>query len=151
MNGKFLILFLMLLNFTALLFAFADYETGNEQVTTEYYMINWILQTDELEVSNLDTISDSGSPELSSGFRNATSSLSEPQGAGVSSDTGLFNIIDVIKMIIAFVSLLTPFPAIAYIAVIGASLPIFWVMLLSAIIGFLYLTALAEFVGGRTL
>ena len=149
MNTKFLLIFLMFLNFTSILFAFADYQTGDTQVAVNYYMLDWMIDTDNIDIANLDTISNQGGLQLNDNFSSATGSLSQQQGAGTSSDTGFFNILDTAKMALALFSLLTPLPAIAYFNVVG--LPLFWAMLLGALIGLLYVIGMMEFIKGNSL
>ena len=149
MNTKFLLIFMIFLNFTTVLFAFADYETGNVNAEANFYMVDWMLNTDDVSVSNLDTISNAGGIILNESFKTATNQLKQEQGAGTSSDTGFFNILDTAKMILAFFSLLTPLPVIAYFNTVG--LPLFWAMLLGGLMGLLYIIGLMEFLKGSSL
>lgn len=149
MNTKFILLFLMCLNFITVLFAYADYETGNVEVAVNYYMIDWIVDVEGLEVSDLSTISNKGGVTIAGGFENATASLDQQQSAGAAQEGGFFNILDTVKMILALFSLLTPLPAITYFSTVG--LPLFWSMFLGAIIGFLYVIGLMEFLKGSSL
>jgi len=149
MNTKFILMLLMCLNFMTILFAYADYETGNEQITVDYYMISWMVDTSDLDVSDLSTIRDNGGVVLNSTFADATEGMRQEQAAGAAQEGGFFSILDTAKMILALFSLLTPLPAIAYFGTVG--LPYFWSLFLGAIIGILYLLGLMEFLKGSNL
>ena len=149
MNTKFLLIFVMILNLITVLFAYADYEIGNGTTDVNYYMVDWIIKTDNLNVADLSTIKDQGGVETASGFQNATKSLNNEQASGTGDSTGFFSILDTAKMVLAFFSLLTPIPAITFFG--SAGLPVFWAMFLGAIIGALYFIGIIEFWKGGQL
>ena len=141
MNGKFLILLVLALNVVSMLFAFGMYQAGNEYFS-ENYMVDAFLKFDVR--SNPEILISEGGAELDPSFQSSVEGLTKQESSGTGTDLGFFSILDGLKMVLAFLSILTPLPILSFFYSIGMP---FWFNLIFALPVFvLYCLAILEFV-----
>lgn len=141
MNGKFLILLILALNVVSILFAFGMYQAGNEFISNNY-MINAFLNVGANE--NPEILISDGGADLDPSFQSSVEGLTKQESSGTGTDLGFFSILDGLKMVLAFLSILTPLPILSFFYSIGMP---FWFNLIFALPVFvLYCLAILEFV-----
>lgn len=148
MNGKIILLAILCINFVALMIGNACLESSDNcsfvadnSVFGSFYKVNSLSQPFE----------STGGPELSTGFDGAISDLTKQEAGGEVQTSGgisLRSIVDGLKMIGAFITLLTPLPSMALL--VSLSLPWWVVALLSIIFIILYVISIAEFIRGAS-
>lgn len=146
MNGKFIILLVVCMNIIGLLLSFGYSQTSDQTIVVGDY----IFETFFGEI-NQSEINQDGTVGLNSQSQTAVNELSqEPSTGFVSTVTNFISVgWDVIKMIAAFLSILTPFPLIAFFNSLGIPL---WVnMIFSLPLVLLYILSIVEFVRGGQL
>ena len=149
MNGKFLLLIIISINIVSILLTGSYVSEGNPQDLgfEENYIFNTFFSSiDVNELSNVSSIS------LNSNTSDAVGQFDDGQSSGSTSE-GSFPIfgtfLDGLKMTLAFLSILTPLPILAFVNSLG--LPLWLMVLFVAPLGILYVIALFEFVGNRIL
>lgn len=146
MNGKFIILLVVCMNIVGLLISFGYSQTSDQTIIVGDY----IFETFFGEI-NQSEINQDGTVGLNSQSQAAVNELSQEPSAGfISTVTNFISVgWDVIKMTAALLSILTPFPLIAFFNSLGIPL---WVnMIFSIPLVLLYILSIAEFVRGGQL
>lgn len=141
MNGKAILLLFVCFNIVSLAFTFSCVESGASCQSVGSPMLNWAFSVD----SNTQ-LNETGGLSLNSTFEGETNALTQQKGGAQESSTIAF-ILDSLKMIVGFISLLTPLPMLAYVFAFG--LPVWLSMMVVVPSIILYVIAIAEFVGGR--
>ena len=152
MNGKMILLAILCINFVALMIGNAclspdvNCSTGltsslEKSPFASFYNINSLQQP----------LSSVGGPDINTGFDGAISDLTKQEAGGEVQTSGgisLRSIVDGLKMIGAFITLLTPLPSMALL--VSLSLPWWVVTLLSIVFIILYVVSIAEFIRGAS-
>jgi len=146
MNGKLLLLIILMLNFVVIMInsacnssdpnvSCAGLGEGSTILNTFY---NWNSDAD---------LYGSGTINASDAYTDAAGDLTTPT-SGASGGSGVVSIfIDSVKMILSVIALLTPLPAFLLIATLN--MPLWISIFLGIILGIMYLIGIAEFLGGR--
>jgi hypothetical protein len=145
MNGKTILLFMLCLNFVAVIMGNACVSSQCTYVAEDSFFATFY------KMDSLEDINAIGNPEMSSEFLTSTSDLTKQEAGGEVTTGGglsLRSIVDGLRMIGAIISLITPGPIIIVLA--SLSVPIWAVLLLSIVLVVIYVMSLAEFVRGAT-
>lgn len=94
----------------------------------------------------IDPNSGTGGVELEGNYSNAISKVTQQQSSGVAENTGVFNILDGLKMILAFITYFTPFPILVFFGSLG--IPTLYILVIMGPIFVLWSIALAYFIRG---
>lgn len=146
MNGKFLVLLLISFNIMTILFTYGLVVEGNGINNNDNFFLGFFLITANFEGDNIKNIAKQGSVDLTDGSTDALESLSKQDSAGAGILGTAFSFIDVMKMVISTISLLTPMPVLAFFYTLD--LPIFFILLIAFPLFVMYLLAIASFVKG---
>jgi hypothetical protein len=146
MNGKFLVLLMLSLNIVSILFAFGSYSAGNDYESNNY-MVDAFLDLTIAE--NPDVLESSGGANLDSSFESSIEGLTQQESLGTGTDLGFFAILDGLKMVLAFLSILTPLPILAFFYSLG--MPFWFNLILGLPLLLLYILAIVEFLRGGQL
>ena len=141
MNGKFIILLVVCMNIVGILLSFGYSQTSDVEVVVGDYIFNTFFSD-----INAENINQTGTIGLNTQSQSAINQLSQEPSTGVISTVTNFISVgwDVVKMLAAILSLLTPFPLIAFFNSLGIPL---WVNILFSLpLVLLYILSLAEFV-----
>jgi hypothetical protein len=144
MNGKFILLLILSINIVSIVISMGLFQAGNDFISNNY-MVEAFVQTGLLD--NPDNLLASGSTELNDGFESSVEGFTKQESSGTGSDLGFFNIIDGLKIIFSFVSIITPLPILAFFASLG--MPIWINLIIGLPIFILYIISIAEFIGNR--
>lgn len=142
MNGKVILLFILCINFAALMYTSAcgapgatcSGFSGTDTVLGKFFSLPSNVYAE-------------GHINASAGITDSAEAFQNPQaGVEASEGTGLRSFIDGLRMVGVFLSLLTPLPTLYLIGNIGV--PLFVTVLLGLVIVILYLASIAEFIRG---
>jgi len=143
MKIKFFLILMLCLNFMVLFVGHSQYIAGDEDATAVFFLVAWIFNVDSIGVEDL---SDTGSVALDSDFDTAVSGITQEKAGGFFGfiqDVGSF-FLDGLKMILGFLSLLTPLPVIGFVAYLG--LPFLWSFLIGGVLILIYILSIVGIV-----
>jgi hypothetical protein len=148
MNGKIILLILVCINITSYVFGAICIESGTTCGSTSNPLVSAFAKVPTK--TNSEQLSASGvafsqSDNYSRAITDFNNQQPATEGSGISA---IASFIDIMKMLVSFIALLTPLPV--YFLLAGFGLPFVMTLLLMLPISILYLIAVAEFVGGRT-
>lgn len=147
MNGKFLLILFLCINLSTLVAS----SVCSEQVN-DCKLGNNIILTSIIPQSSIDAFEDDPTQQAGAGFNEeftgAVGESLQEQGSGTSTDTNIFGFLDVVKMVLGVVSLLTPIPFIAFM--VSAGLPLLVIFLVGIVPVLLYILAFMEFLRGAS-
>lgn len=142
-KGSIILLFMLCVNIIGLGVAFSCNDAGglcNENFDNS--VINFFFDVDE----NTDLNSINGL-NVNDTYRGAIEgSLTQETGVATANVLGAIGFLDVVKMIIAFLSLMTPFPFLVLLYSFG--IPLLYIMPLSIILFVFYSIAIIEIIRG---
>lgn len=150
MNGKFLILLFLCLNIASLVGSAACAEAIATCQFGDNVMLRLFISDESINNIGSDPNVHTG-VGFSENFTGVASSITNQKSSGTSSffESGGFNILDGLAMILGFISLLTPFPLLAFI--VSADLPILFAVIFGLVPIILYVIAIVEFIRGSQL
>lgn len=149
-NGKFVTMFTLVTSLVIVIFATQVCSTWslsvqNNPVFSLYEMVNYIDAAQACQVGQETQVA-YGQVNFTSNFTNATSSLTT-LSTGATGSFGISSFIDVIKLVIGFVSLLLGLPLYTFLFTIGLNVHI--ATLLTIFLGTYQIISIMEFLGGR--
>lgn len=146
MNGKLLLLVILMLNFVVIMINAACNSSDPNISCAGLGQENSLLNRFYNWNSNANLYG-SGTINASNEYTSAAGDLTTP-ASGASGGSGVLSIfIDSVKMILSVIAMLTPLPAFLLIATLN--MPLWISIFLGIILGIMYLIGIAEFLGGR--
>ena len=147
MNGKFILLIMMCINIVSLLITAgfqsenpnSDYALGSNYIFNTFFSAVDVNEVQNQTIMSFNETTSEGIDELDN--EQASGSFLETLSGGVSF------ILDTFKMIVGFLSILTPIPMIAFFGSLG--FPLWLSILIGSPLILLYVMAIFEFVGNR--
>jgi hypothetical protein len=142
-NGKFILLFIICASVLSVVISFACSIGGsqcNEQIDNTFIIKYFILTPSQ----NLFNYGGEGLA-LNETFRGGIESLVQEK-AGVSATDVAAIFLDSLKMVLGFLTLLTPFPILDFMASLG--MPLYIVVLFAIPLFMLYIVSIMEFIRG---
>jgi hypothetical protein len=148
MNGKFLLVFMLALNIVTLVFGATCIEISgtNCQLSNNLVLSLFLGNVNENSTMTVAQLQAVDGISYADNFTNASNQLSQEQGGAFGVDFTSF--LDAIKMILGFLTLLTPLPIISFAFSLG--LPIWISIVIILIPGILYVLAILELVRGAS-
>lgn len=145
MNAKYILLFFICCNIISTIFSFGCSATGAACTAGGSGVITqFLIVTPTTNLLNL------GGFSISEDLNTATTDMVTPFTGGTSSPTSGFTVfLDGLKMILGFITLLTPIPILDYAFSFG--LPFYVNMIVFLPLFMLYVIGIMEGIGGRTL
>ncbi len=147
MNGKFILLVMLCLNITAFAVSYGCAQSADTTCAIgSNYMIDLFVDNESVSYSVAPNATGFGVDES---FRTAIED-STKESTGIISGivNGIATFLDGLKMILGVLSLLTPFPILAFVFSVG--LPFWATLVLGLPIFVLYTLSIIEAIGGRT-
>lgn len=148
MNGKFILIVIICMNLLAFFISMGYAQTGTNNTIGDFYLVSTFLDSGSYDQTVANATQTKG-VELSENYSTALQSLTEEQsGSSIATNIleGLTSFLDVIKMVLAGISLLTPIPLIAFLS--SLLMPLWVTIAIGLPLSILYLVALMEFVRG---
>lgn len=147
MNAKLLLLLMLVLNFIILMFSAACSQSTECSFSGDGNVLSTFFNFDNNLLLNPNA---NQQLSLTDGLTQSIESANQGQtGTASSTTSGVALFLDSLKMILAFISLITPLPIFYMISVLGFP---FWAdLLLGIIFGLMYAVGIMEFIGGRRL
>lgn len=143
MNGKFLLFFMVICNVVALVLmsqvpaSAPDYvQSRSSNLALQFYDMNFAENTSQQIAAT-------------SSFTNATDAMGNANTGSQSSASAFTGLIDTFRMVLAFFTLLTPIPFLAYLIVLNTPLTI--LVLFGVPMSILYIISVMEFARGGQL
>lgn len=147
MNGKYIIIVMLAMNIFTFLISAGFAQTDSENIVGSFYLVDIFLEdSSTADVTQIAT--DIQGIGLNDNFTNSVDSLTQQQAGGtVSTVAGGFTVfLDGLKIVFAVISLITPFPILAFLASLG--LPLFMLITIGLPIILMYILSLVEFIRG---
>ena len=143
-KGTIILLFMLCLNLVAFGFTYTCTQGGNNcGQNFDNAVVRFFFNVDD--TTNLNAVDGLVINETYEG--QLTASLEQKTGVATILESGAIGFLDVVRMIIGFISLLTPFPFLIVIYSLG--IPLLYSMLLVVTIFAMYSLAIVELVGNR--
>ena len=137
MNGKWLLILMLSINLLSIMFANISPTYGQYVINNQNSFINnWFILG-----SNFDSV-----PQYNSSFQSTVDSTLNANEQTVSSASTLGGFIDGIRLVIGFMSLLTPAPMLTMFATL--QLPVWFTVMIGIPLTLLWLIAFIEFFRG---
>jgi len=144
MNGKFLLIFMIIANLFVLAVGYAQYQAAPTVITKSEIADKNIILSGFFNL-DADSFESQSQIETGSDLSESVADFNKPQsGFTVAGTAGQsLSFIDALQLVFSFLSLLTPIPIITFFYAL--SLPVFPLMIIATVTTMLYIISLAEF------